>query len=106
MKVRLNREQPTAAQRKALRNECVKEFHKLLDIYNHEAAMQVLHILHFEFGFGQQRLKKFAEKLAEMQTRQKEKYDLADSDTGWLCEKQLREDGINVDELLKDGETE
>lgn len=102
MKVRIYNNQPNAAQRKVLRGEVVKEFHKLLDLYNHDTAMQVLHILHFQFGFGQARLQKFWDKFEEMQVDQKQRYELPDSDTPWLCEKQLREAGIDVDELFKE----
>lgn len=101
MKVRLHKNEPNAAQRKALKKEVVKEFNKLLDLYNHDTALQVIHILHFDFGFGQQRLQKFADKLTQMQINQKERYEMADEDIVWLCEKQLRDDGINLNELLR-----
>lgn len=103
MKVRITKNEPTSAQKRALRQECVKEFDKLLDHYNHNVAMQVLHILRFDFGFGQQRLQRFAEKLAEMQKNQRERYEMTDDDTPWLCEQQLQESGINLDGLLKEG---
>ena len=103
MKVRINNNQPTSAQKRALRQECVKEFDKLLDHYNHNVAMQVLHILRFDFGFGQQRLQRFAEKLAEMQKNQRERYEMTDDETPWICEQQLQESGINLDGLLKEG---
>ncbi len=101
MKVRINREEPTATQRRALRAECVREFDKLLAEYNRQSAVQILHILHFDYGFGQQRLKKFAEKFANMQLKTIDRYEMTDEDTPWLCEKQLRDDGIDVDKLLK-----
>lgn len=101
MKCRINKNEPNAAQRKALRNEVSKEFNKLLDRYNHDTAIQIIHILHFDFGFGQQRLQKFADKLTQMQIEQRERYEMTDGDTPWLCEKQLKEDGINLDELLR-----
>ena len=102
MRVRINNNQPNAEQRKALKQQVAIEFNKLLERYNHDTAMQVLHILHFDFGFGQSRLQRFADKLTEMQVNQKERYELPDSDTPWLCEKQLQEDGINVDALMKE----
>lgn len=101
MRVRINKE-PTAKQKEIVRAECKKEFLRHLDKYNHDTAMQVIHILHFDFGFGQKRLQQFADRLLEMQIKQKERYELPDSDTPWLCEKQLIEDGINVEELLKE----
>lgn len=102
MKCRIYKNEPNAAQRKVLRGEVVKEFNNLLEMYNHDTAVQVLHILHFDFGFGQSRLKKFAEKLKEMQIRQEERYELPESDTPWLCEKQLKEAGIDLDAILGD----
>lgn len=101
MKVRINN-QPTSAQRKALKQECVKEFDKLLSLYNKQVALQVLHILHFDFGFGQQRLKKFSDKLASMQIKTIDRYEATDNDVPDICEIQLRDDGINLDEFLKE----
>lgn len=92
---------PTAKQDKLIKQECRKEFYNLLNQYNRESALQVLHILHFDFGFGEKRLYKFVEKLNEMQRVQKETYLLEDSDTAWICEKQLRDAGLNVDKILE-----
>ena len=80
-----------------------KQFVRLLDTYNYEAAIQVLHILHFEFGWGQKRLQQFAESLNRMQKEQRERYELNDEDTPWLCEEQLRRSGIDIKKLLKGG---
>ena len=102
MKVRINNNQPNATQRKALRAECVKEFDKLLADYNRQVALQVLHILRFDFGFGQQRLKQFSDKLAQMQIKTINRYEATDSDVPDICEIQLRDSGINIDELLKE----
>ena len=52
MRVRINNNTPNASQRKALRQECVKEFDKLLALYNRQVALQVLYILRFDYGFG------------------------------------------------------
>lgn len=101
MKVRINREEPTAAQRRALKIQVKQDFEKLLELYNKEVALQVLHILHFDFGFGQQRLQKFADKLAEMQIETIDRYEMTDEDTPWRCEKELKESGIDVDKILK-----
>ena len=103
MKVRINNNQPNAKQRKVLREECVKEFDKLLSIYNKQVALQVLHILRFDYGWGQQRLKQFSDKLAEMQIKTIARYLVEDEEVPDICEIQLRESGINLDELLKEG---
>ena len=49
MKVRINNNQPNAAQRKALKKECQKEFFKLLENYNKQVSAQIMCILHFDF---------------------------------------------------------
>ena len=88
---------------KSVQDDIYAQFLKLLDKYNYDAALQVLHILHFEFGFGEKRLQKFADCLTQMQKEQKERYELQDEDTPWLCAEQLRKDGIYVDKILKGG---
>lgn len=102
MKARIYNNQLTSAQRKALHQECFKEFSKLLSAYNREVALQVLHILRFDFGFGQDRLKRFADKLEKMQTKTVDRYEVKEEDIPNICEIQLRESGINLDELLKE----
>ncbi len=102
MKCRIYKNEPNAAQRKALRQEVVKEFDILRQRYNEDTALQVLHILHFDFGFGKKRLQRFADKLAEMQIGQEARYELPPDETPWLCRRQLEESGINVKELIKE----
>lgn len=106
MKVRINNNTPNATQRKALRAECVKEFDKLLADYNRQVALQVLYILRFDFGFGQERLRRFSDKLAEMQITTIDRYEATDGDVPDICEIKLRDSGINVDEFLKEVKTE
>ena len=86
---------------KSVKDDIRKEFVKLLDKYNYDAALQVLYILHFEFGFGEQRLRKFAKCLEAMQTEMKNHYELEDEDTPYLCGYQLEEDRIDFRSILK-----
>ena len=99
MKVRINN-QPNAKQKQILRQECIKEFDKLLAAYNRQVALQVLHILHFDYGFGQQRLKQFSDKLAAMQEKTIIRYEVTDNDVPDICEIQLRDSGIDLKEFL------
>lgn len=101
MKVRLNKEQPTSAQRKAIKAECEKEFLKLLGRFNHQVAAQILYILRFDYGFGQERLQKFVRKLKNAQIDLEDKYEMGGDCTWWLCEQKLKESGINVEEILE-----
>ena len=102
MKVRITNNQPNSAQRRVLHQECVREFDNLLSLYNRQVSLQVAHILRFDFGWGQQRLKKFSDKLAEMQIKTISKYEATDGEVADICEIQLRESGINIKELLKE----
>lgn len=101
MKVRITKNEPTALQRKVLKQECIREFDGLLDKYNHQVAVQILYILRFDYGFGQSRLQRFADRLKAMQIKTVERYELSDEDTPWLCEAKLKDSGIDVDVLLK-----
>jgi hypothetical protein len=100
MRVRINN-QPTAKQKEALRQECIKEFDNLLDMYNRQVALQVLHILRFDYGFGQKRLKEFSDKLAAMQSNTIIRYEVENDDVPDICEIQLRESGIDISEFVK-----
>lgn len=102
MRVRINNNQPNAAQRKVLQQECVKEFDKLLELYNRQVGLQVMYILRFDYGFGQQRLKQFSDKLAEMQNDTIGRYLVEDEEVPDICEMKLRDSGIDVDALLKE----
>ena len=87
----------------SVKDDIKAQFIKLLNVYNRDAALQVIHILHFEFGFGEKRLQKFAECLNQMQQEQKERYELNDEDTPWICAEQLRRDGIDIEKIMKGG---
>lgn len=101
MKVRINNNTPNSAQRKALRQECVKEFDKLLELYNKQVALQVLHILRFDFGFGQERLKRFSNRMAEMQIKNIDRYEATDEEIPDICEIQLKNSGIDIKAILE-----
>ena len=101
MRVRINNNQPNAKQRKALRQEVAKEFDKLLELYNKQVALQVLYILRFDYGFGQQRLEQFSKHLAEMQIDTIGRYDAIDEEVPDICEIKLRDSGIDVKKILE-----
>lgn len=101
MKVRINNNQPNAAQRKALKQECQKEFFKLLENYNKQVSAQIMCILHFDFGFGKKRLFEFFEKLKEMQADYMERYEAIDEEVPDICEIKLGDSGIDVKKILE-----
>ena len=99
---KIHKNRPNAQQMKGIEQESLKQFDKLLEEYNRQVALQVLHILHFDFGFGQKRLKQFSDKLAEMQIKTLDRYEVTDEDVPDICEIQLRDSGINLEEFLKE----
>ena len=105
MRVRLNQNKPNSAQRRALKEECRIEFYKLLEGYNKQSALQMMDILHFGFGFGEKRLRKFFVMLKEMQNRYIERYEAREDDVPDICEIRLRDAGINFEDILEMGES-
>ena len=87
-------------QRNIVKQECLKEFDRLLEAYNKEAVLQVLYILRFEYGFGQQRLKEFCDKLSVMQSKTVNRYEVKDEEVPDICEIKLRESGIDLSEFI------
>lgn len=103
MRVRINNNTPTAAQRKIIRQECVKEFGTLLEDFNRDVMVQLIYLFHFKYNYGQKRLENLTNDLKEALQNLRTRYELSENDTPWLCERKLKEDGINIDELLEEG---
>jgi hypothetical protein len=95
MRVRIN-PKPTEEQREIIK----KEFDKLLDNFNHDTFVQIAHYFHFERGFGQKRLEHLIKGLKTALNGIHSRYELSEGDTTFICEQQLKNSGINVDELL------
>ena len=74
----------TKKQKSDVETECKKEFAKLLDQYNTEVALQILCILRFDYGFGQQRLQEFCKKLNAMQKEITERYSVDGEDIAFV----------------------
>ena len=82
MNVRLNK-QPTAKQRKELKKECKNEFFHLLELYNKQVSLQIMHTLHFDFGFGEKRLNAFYAAIGKFFEGEKFNKTLADEAEAW-----------------------
>ncbi len=101
MRVKINNK-PTAAQKILLRQECIKEFDKLVENMNRDVYIQLLHFFRFKRGYGQKRLQALADDLKSALDGIHARYELSDSDTAWICEKQLVDSGIDISRLLED----
>lgn len=98
MKVNLNR--LNKRQKEIVREECVKHFDTLVENMNRDVFIQMAHYFHFKCGYGQKRLETLVEGLKEALDGIHARYELSESDTSWVCEKKLKEDGIDVERLL------
>ena len=92
----------TKKQKSDVETECKKEFAKLLDQYNTEVALQILCILRFDYGFGQQRLHEFCKKLNAMQKEITEWYSVGGEDIAFVCKEKLKQSGIDIEKVLGD----
>ena len=99
MRVRLNKE-PTKKQKEIVRQECQKEFDLLLANLNRDVCIQILHMFRFKRGYGQKRLEDLANDLKEVLDTIHSRYEMDEGDAVWLCEKKLRESGIDLDKIL------
>ena len=96
------RNKPTSHQVKALNELWTEKAEEFLSLYNKQTALQMFHILRFRCGYGQMRLERFSEWMAEMQSTTIDRYLATDEEVPDICEIQLRESGIDVDKLLKE----
>lgn len=63
-----------------------------------EITATVLWRMHEEFGFGKNKLKKFYKSFDRAIRDLVNRYHLDDSDAAWLCTRQLKEYGIDLEE--------
>ena len=62
-----------------------------------ELDAMVLYILHDEFGFGEKRLRRFYDRFTQGLRDLGERYDMNEYDDRlWLCQRKLREAGIDI----------
>lgn len=66
----------------------------------------VLWVLHKEFGFGAQRLKKVFDKFFEHRAHIRERYLADDDDDAFICQRALLSVGVDMDELYKEKQVE
>ena len=96
MNVRIKNNAPNSGQRRALAHEV----DILLENAERDIRVKLLHFFRFKRGYGLKRLKALNNDLTEVLKGIHARYELSESDTAWICEKQLKESGINVDDLL------
>ena len=78
------------------------EIQRQLAEYDRKNAIEidalVLWVLHEQFGFGPKRLRQFYEAFAPAINELVERYELENSDEIWLCTRNIKKIGIDVEE--------
>lgn len=87
----------TAAEKKAMNMEIQKQLAELNRKHEREIDSMILWVLHSQFGFGPERLKRFYDTFATSIEKLLGRYEMDDSDQIWLCTHLLKEYGVDLD---------
>lgn len=94
----------TAAEKKALDIE-LKRYFAEYDYKNiKEIDAIVLWVLHEQFGFGPERLKRFFDNFNSSVKELLDRYELDESEDAWMCTYKLKEIGVDVEKWYKESE--
>lgn len=91
----------TAAEKKAMNMEIQRQLAEYDRKNTNEIDAIVLWNLHVIFGFGPKRLKKFYDAFGKQLEELCQKYEIDSTDEVWLCTKQLKNYGIDLEEWSK-----
>lgn len=94
----------TPAEQKILDREIEKQLSERMRQYNLEVEAKVLWGLREVFGFGETRLRRYYDNLDLKLDNLADHYEMGDEDLFWLCTKQLKDIGIDIEEWSKENE--
>ena len=95
----------TRPQEKAMNKEIRAQMLKTDEAYYLDMDAAVLWVLRVGFGFGKKRLRRFFERFVAIHAELRKYYGLDDDDNGiWICRKQLKEYGVDVEAWEKEFE--
>ena len=92
----------TAAEKRAIAIEIQKELAEFNRNNMFEVDAIVLWILHDQYGFGPERLKRFYKEFNRYLEELINRYELETTDRIWICTKLLKDYGIDLEEWDKD----
>lgn len=88
----------TVAEKKAMEIEINRQIAESRERLEFDMENAVLYVLNKEFGFGEQRLKRFYICFKDVIESLLEHYEMDDSDAVWLCAQKLKDMGIDLKE--------
>lgn len=87
---------PTGIQKKAMNAEIRRQLAEYNEKNADEIDAMVLWVLYSEFGFREKRLKRFYEIFNRELDALRDRYEMTDEDTVWLCTRKLKDAGIDI----------
>lgn len=91
-----NRWRGTCAERKAMTAEINRQCVEYEEKHGKELMNRALWVLYQEFGFGEKRLKRFAEAYSNEIQELVKHYDLDPEDDVFICTRKLKDAGITI----------
>lgn len=91
----------TAKERTAMNMEINRQIIEADKKYTNDIDAMVLYTLHVHLGFGKKRLRRFWEAFQQEHKALIEYYQMPD-DGAWLCQRKLKDIGVNVEEWNKE----
>ena len=89
----------TNAEQKAIDMEVGRQLAGYMRDHENEIDAMMLWVLHTQFGFGIDRLKRLYTEFHKPLDEMIKHYELEGVDKGWLCQKKLKDYGIDLDEM-------
>ena len=96
----------TAAERKAMNIEIQRQLAEYERKRTGEIDSMILWVLHSEFGFGPERLKRFYDRFADSLDELIKRYEMEDEDQVWLCTHMLKEYGVDIEKWHNERRTD
>lgn len=88
----------TAAEKKALDMEIYRELAEHTRIHELEVEALVIREVRRHTGWGKIKLKRFYNDFAKDLDELVKHYEMTDSDTAWLCMRELKEEGFDIEQ--------
>lgn len=96
----------TAAERKAMNIEIQRQLAEYERNRTTEIDSMILWVLHSQFGFGLERLKRFYDCFAVSIDQLVKRYEMEDEDQVWLCTHMLKEYGVDIEKWHNERRTD
>lgn len=92
----------TAAEQKAINLELDRQMAEHMRKHAIEIEAILLKRVRDTLGFGEKRLRKFFDECDDDIARLIERYEMPEEDCAWLCTRQLKEEGFDIEQWYRE----